>query len=423
MKKIILLILEINSLVFAWYVFMGTALVGIDIASGGFLAHMGITRKTLYWIVGISTILEMTRLCVPALKKAPRLLREKTVVSMRDLCIFGLIVICAWWMSFQYETALAMAETASQGGLPSIFIRTAFAIILLFGAFMSGYEEIQKDIPQKNESEDAEKIKNEYRNREESSMETKKNRAFPLWRYAHEAEYHSIAAHIPSKSAVLDNGCGDGTLAILLAKKGAAVTACDISEGNITKAKAHAEAAGVAHAIRFVVADAENIPFKNDSFDWVVSSHVLEHIPHFEKGLSEIRRVTKKNAVIAMPTCLNPCAAVILGGDTFWRFSRWSPVAWFIGLGRIISNIGGIGVDEGYRGNKSLPHIWRFPHVMRNELKKGGFSIITFEASSLCLPYIERLLPFAKKMERLRGAPILKNCGYGSIAVITKNDS
>ena len=268
--------------------------------------------------------------------------------------------------------------------------------------------------------ENGQAIKETYRKREESSIASGTKNHFALWKYAHETEYVAIAAHIPAGATVLDAGCGDGTLAIMLAKKGALVTACDISEVNILKARQHAEKAGVGNAIRFLTADAENLPFPADSFDWVTSSHVLEHLPSFETGLAEIRRVTKANAVIAMPTCLNPCAAVILGGDVFWTASRRSPFAWFVGLGRILLNAGGVGIDEGYRGDETLPHVWRYPHVMRKQLRDGGFRIRRFEASSLCFPYFTSLLPLARQLEKYRAAPVFRECGYGSIAVLEK---
>jgi hypothetical protein len=84
-------------------------------------------------------------------------------------------------------------------------------------------------------------------------------------------------------------------------------------------------------------------------------------------------------------------------------------------------NMGGVGVNEGYRGNKGLPHIWRYPWVMRRELREGGFRIISFEASSLCMPYGKFLLPLAARWERHRASPIVRNFGYGSIAVAEKS--
>src|SRR3989344_6935160 len=42
-----------------------------------------------------------------------------------------------------------------------------------------------------------------------------------------------------------------------------------------------------------IIAPAENLPFKNDAFDFVIASHVLEHSADPEKFLSELQRVAK----------------------------------------------------------------------------------------------------------------------------------
>lgn len=421
MRKFLLLVLEINSLVFAWYVVMGLAIIGIDMATGGLLQGIGITRTMIGGIIGASALLK-TLYAILGMGEKPRIIRSLTLARIRELASFCLVLACIAWGSFWYGEARAVAELAAGGIVPAWTIGAALALILFVGAVMNARE---GDPDERESDENPEtagtQIKEKYGNREESSLESGKGKAFPLWRHAHETEYASIVARIPAGKTVLDDGCGDGTLAIMLAKKGAIVTACDISGLNIEKAKRHAEEAGIAPGtIAFRVADAERLPFEDASFDWVVSAHVLEHLPDFSQGLAEVRRVTKRYAVIAMPTCLNPCAAVILGGDVFWTVSRWSPFAWFIGIGRIFLNIGGEGVDEGYRGDRSLPHIWRYPHVMKRRLRDGGFRIISFEASSLCLPYANALIPALRKIERYKTSPILRNFGYGSIAVVEK---
>ena len=58
---------------------------------------------------------------------------------------------------------------------------------------------------------------------------------------------------------VLDYGCGHGMAAVVLARRGAAVTAFDLSPGYVREAGERAAANGV--AVRFVVADGEHLPF------------------------------------------------------------------------------------------------------------------------------------------------------------------
>ncbi|MFH0819654.1 MAG: methyltransferase domain-containing protein [bacterium] len=243
---------------------------------------------------------------------------------------------------------------------------------------------------------------------------------YPLRRYAHQKEYESILKFVEPDTKVLDAGCGEGVLSILMAQKGAEVIGCDISGPNIAAAENLARQNQLTN-IKFLVADAENLPLANNSFDLVISCHVLEHLPDFEKGLAEIKRITKSRAIIALPTCLNLCAACLLGGDNFWRISKRTIYGLPWGILRIFFNLGEDGINEAYVGKKELPHLWRYPWVMRCQIKKAGFRIIHFEASSLCLPYFNFLLPLVKFLDKYKAKPILRNFGYGSFAVVEKD--
>lgn len=53
----------------------------------------------------------------------------------------------------------------------------------------------------------------------------------------------------------------------------------------------------------FVVADAEALPFRDKSVDYVIASHLLEHLDHPDKFLAEIERVGKRG-YLAFPAPL-----------------------------------------------------------------------------------------------------------------------
>lgn len=55
--------------------------------------------------------------------------------------------------------------------------------------------------------------------------------------------------------------------------------------------------------VEYIVADAENLPFREWKFNFILCSHVLEHLPDVEKAINEIRRVITPHgkAVIALP--------------------------------------------------------------------------------------------------------------------------
>lgn len=242
----------------------------------------------------------------------------------------------------------------------------------------------------------------------------------PLRKYAHTQQYDAVANKVRTDETVLDAGCGEGVLSCLLAKKGVTVVGVDISGPNIVAAKKLAREWGVEDKTTFMVGDAENLPFPDASFDVVVSSHVLEHLPNFHKGLSEIHRVTRGKAVVALPTICNPASVIQAGRGSFWEISRRSVKAIPLGIFNTFISLGKEGPDEGYVGNSDLTHIWRFPWVMKKQLRAGNFEIERFEASAIMLPFFTWLLPVIKFLDRFKAAPILRNFGYGSTAVLRK---
>lgn len=244
---------------------------------------------------------------------------------------------------------------------------------------------------------------------------------YQLRAYVHKMQYESVLRFVEPGMTVLDAGCGDGVLSIMMAKKGAHVTGIDMSEPNIERARSAAQEEGVSGATTFAVGDSENLPFPDASFDLVVSSHVLEHLPDFDKGLREILRVGKGKAVIAIPTLPNPCSLVQVGGGWFFLKGLRSFLAIFRGGARAIGAKlrRQEGVDEGYEGH-GVPHVFRFQSAARARIARAGARIVHQEASSICLPYFELLLPFTKFLDRHRAAPILKNLGYGTTYFIEK---
>lgn len=242
---------------------------------------------------------------------------------------------------------------------------------------------------------------------------------YALRRYAHEMQYASIVSQVNSGERVLDTGCGEGVLAVMLAKRGALVTACDISEPNVERARAYAKEAGV--EVTFLVADSEHLPFTDDSFDVVVSSHVLEHLPDFDKGLRELVRIGKERVVFAVPTAFSLLSFVQLGGGWFYLKGWRSFLALFIGMWRVLIALifGKDGVDETYAGS-GMPHVFRFPHVVRRHIHAAGAHVVMQEASTLALPYFEMFLPVSRFLDRFRRVPLLRSCGYGTTFVIKR---
>ncbi|MET9326573.1 class I SAM-dependent methyltransferase [Tsukamurella sp. NPDC003166] len=91
----------------------------------------------------------------------------------------------------------------------------------------------------------------------------------------------------------LELGCGTGFFLLNLLSAGVAETGSvtDLSPGMVKVALRNGEALG--HTVDGRVADAETIPYEDNTFDLVVGHAVLHHIPDVEQSLREVLRVLK----------------------------------------------------------------------------------------------------------------------------------
>lgn len=120
----------------------------------------------------------------------------------------------------------------------------------------------------------------------------------------HDHYMHSLVKDCAGKT-ILEYGCGEGSLAFMLAQLEAHVTGIDISDYAIQQAIKKTAAENL--RISFLVMDAENLEFSDHSFDLICGSAILHHLI-LDRALSEIRRVLKENgrAVFTEPMGHNP---------------------------------------------------------------------------------------------------------------------
>lgn len=101
--------------------------------------------------------------------------------------------------------------------------------------------------------------------------------------------------------AVLDVGCGPGTITADLAALVAPgrVTAVDTGTGILEQAAAAAAERGLEN-VEFAVADVHALDFPDDSFDVVHAHQVLQHVGDPVQALREMRRVCRPGGVVAV---------------------------------------------------------------------------------------------------------------------------
>ena len=91
--------------------------------------------------------------------------------------------------------------------------------------------------------------------------------------------------------ALLEVGCGMGTDLLQFARGGAVCTGVDLTPRSIELSRLHF--ALYEERAEFLIADAERLPFDDESFDAVYSNGVLHHTPGTLEAIREIHRVLR----------------------------------------------------------------------------------------------------------------------------------
>jgi len=112
----------------------------------------------------------------------------------------------------------------------------------------------------------------------------------------------------PANRRILDAGCGDGTFALALSDRRASVVGLDISSTMLVAARRRAQERS-AH-LELVRGDLSRLPFRDGTFDVVVSVTVLCFVPDAARAFAEMARV------------LRPGGWLVLG--ELGRWSTWA---------------------------------------------------------------------------------------------------
>lgn len=168
----------------------------------------------------------------------------------------------------------------------------------------------------------------------------------------------------PSK--ILDVATGTGDLAIQLSQTGAVeIIGLDISPGMLEVGKSKVNAKNLNNLITMVVADSENLPYKENYFDAITVAFGVRNFENLEKGLSEIYRVLKPGGVFVVLETSVPTKTPYKQGYKLYS-KRILPI-----IGRIFSKD-----KSAYSYLSESAAVFPYGEAFNNILKKIGFTSI-----------------------------------------------
>lgn len=121
-----------------------------------------------------------------------------------------------------------------------------------------------------------------------------------------------------TKMDILDIGCGNGRIATHFVAKENHVSGVDVEDKRASETRDFA----------FHLVDSERLPFETDSFDLVLSHHVIEHVPDQELHLAEIHRVLRPGGLcyLATPNKSSPLMEGHVGNQMVLHHREMEPL-------------------------------------------------------------------------------------------------
>ena len=109
-----------------------------------------------------------------------------------------------------------------------------------------------------------------------------------------------VSKTLPLKGRILEVGTGKGRFLTALLGRVPFVTTVDLNAEEQRFARINVAYRKPGGRARFVVADARRLPWRDGSFDAVVSMNALHHMPQLARVLGEIRRVVRSGGKVVL---------------------------------------------------------------------------------------------------------------------------
>ncbi len=162
---------------------------------------------------------------------------------------------------------------------------------------------------------------------------------------------------------VLDIATGTGDLALLMTKTSAEkIIGLDISAGMLDVGRKKIEAKNLSNKIEMLLADSENMPFENNTFDAITVAFGVRNFETLEKGLSEILRVLKPNGIFVILETSVPEKTPFKQGYQFYS-KNILPL-----IGKLFSKD-----NSAYQYLSDSASVFPYGEALNNILRKIGF--------------------------------------------------
>ena len=184
-----------------------------------------------------------------------------------------------------------------------------------------------------------------------------------------------ILSEMATRKKVLEIGCGRGFYLKALNEINSEmnITGVDLNEKYLKVAREYINN----KKIKITSGDATNLKFENDSFDGVVASEILEHIPDDKKALKEIERILKPGGkvIISVPNknypflwdplnwTLERLFKTHVSKNIWWLAGIWADQVRLYGEEDLVKKIknSGLDVKKIWRTTK---YCWPFSHFL-----------------------------------------------------------
>jgi SAM-dependent methyltransferase len=124
----------------------------------------------------------------------------------------------------------------------------------------------------------------------------------PYKRFFYGARFHAVLGALAARAGeeILEIGCGSGAYTRALVDAGATVTATEFAPGPLAQARRNL--GQLAERCDLRVEDAQRLTLPDESFDKVLLSEVIEHVPEPERAIEESARVLRLGGLLVVST-------------------------------------------------------------------------------------------------------------------------